>query len=619
MSSTAVPVDWSDRPIGSDGVCTHGQHPVGSTPRIYFSVLAVVVFGCCVSVSAFFITDRATDNARQERFNTAASRHVAEIRSRIDTTINTLYATRGLFAATRNVDRRQFDQFVGSMQPGPGVRALEWVPRVSAGQRPAYEERARRDGFPGFQITERDDSGGIRRASARDTYYPVYFLKPVKGNESAIGFDLGSDPARFQALRHARDTGMPAATARVTLAQETGDRYGFFVFLPIYRNGGPSDTVRERQRNLMGFALGVFAVDDLVERDFDAPGVGHSPFAVRIVDLTASDRIRQLYPSAGSAAADSALSPVDGRIAFSQTIPVGGRTWRIDLTPSRSPAGSATAWQSWAVLLAGILFTVLCALYARQNLSRDFAVKKLLRDQRAALEEATADLQRSNYDLEQFAYIASHDLKAPLRNIDNLAEWIEEDLGDVLHGETRESMTMLRGRVKRLQYLLDDLLQFSRVGREECQVTLVDTNTLIEEIVDLLQPPAGIEIVAVRDLPEFDTLKGPLDQIFRNLIDNAIKHHDKDVGRIEISVTEHGDFYSFSVSDDGPGIDPKYHERVFQVFKTLKPRDAVEGSGMGLAIVQKQVERRGGQVRLASKAGERGATFEFDWPKTATG
>ncbi len=226
------------------------------------------------------------------------------------------------------------------------------------------------------------------------------------------------------------------------------------------------------------------------------------------------------------------------------------------------------------------------------------------------------ELKRSNTELEQFAYVASHDLRAPLRGIDNLASWIESDLAEAMNDESRENMMLLRGRISRLETLLDDLLAFSRVGRSDEKIELVDVKSAVAEEFDLVLQGKDFTLVLEGDFPDFETAKTPLCQVLRNLMSNAIKHHDHDRGRITVSVSEREDRYLFSVKDDGPGIDPEFHERIFGVFQTLRGRDQVEGSGMGLAIVQKQLLVAGSSVEILSNPEqERGARFIFDWPK----
>lgn len=228
----------------------------------------------------------------------------------------------------------------------------------------------------------------------------------------------------------------------------------------------------------------------------------------------------------------------------------------------------------------------------------------------------TAELERSNRELDEFAYVASHDLRSPLQGIKNLAKWIEEDNARVLHEQSLRHLRQMQQRVARLERLLDDLLQYSRAGRVFGDLVEVDTRELIRETVGLLAPPPGFRVELQGDLPRFVTAKVPLEQVFRNLINNAIKHHDRPDGRVEISCRENGAYYAFSVADDGPGIAPESQEQIFRMFETLKPRDAVEGSGMGLAIIKKIVESLGGEVGVESKPGH-GARFWFTWPKTA--
>ncbi|GJD49764.1 Adaptive-response sensory-kinase SasA [Methylobacterium crusticola] len=230
------------------------------------------------------------------------------------------------------------------------------------------------------------------------------------------------------------------------------------------------------------------------------------------------------------------------------------------------------------------------------------------------------DLRRTNEELEQFAYVASHDLKAPLRGIENLVTWIEEDLEAVLTGDTRTNMELLKSRVRRLESLLDDLLAYSRAGRGDVATEPVDTQALVEELAGLISPPEGFSIVAGNGLPTLDAARAPLTQALQNLIGNAVKHHDRPAeGHVWVDAHTLGGMVEFSVTDDGAGIPEQFRERVFGMFQTLRPRDEVEGSGMGLAIVRKLVDRQGGKIWLDDNPKGRGLSVHFTWPDGTKG
>ena len=230
------------------------------------------------------------------------------------------------------------------------------------------------------------------------------------------------------------------------------------------------------------------------------------------------------------------------------------------------------------------------------------------------LAKTTNVLRKRNQELDQFAYVVSHDLKAPLRAIANLSSWIEEDLSDSMTEDTLHQMNLLRGRVYRMEGLIEGLLQYSRVGRIEVPSERVQVEKLLAEIIDSLAPPPRFEVKIEPGMPTFVTEKLPLQQVFSNLISNAIKHNRAESGHVKISVKELDEFYEFSVEDDGPGIAPQYHDKVFVIFQTLEARDKVENTGIGLSLVKKIVEGQGGTISLESAEGE-GATFRFTWPK----
>ncbi|WP_321396711.1 PAS domain S-box protein [Emcibacter sp.] len=223
-------------------------------------------------------------------------------------------------------------------------------------------------------------------------------------------------------------------------------------------------------------------------------------------------------------------------------------------------------------------------------------------------------LEKSNSDLDQFAYIASHDLKSPLNAIMKIVGWLEEDCEDVLPESSKEHLELLKSRTVRMAKLLSDLLSYSRINRYEYESEPVCLDQMVADIFGMLDHPEGFICTA----PEvgIEIPKAPLEIVLRNLISNAIKHHDRDNGEIFVHYESLPQSHLISVQDDGPGIPPDLQHKAVEMFQTLKPRDQVEGSGMGLAIVKKIAEHYGGFLAIKSD-GQSGTAIEVHWPRAA--
>jgi light-regulated signal transduction histidine kinase (bacteriophytochrome) len=217
-----------------------------------------------------------------------------------------------------------------------------------------------------------------------------------------------------------------------------------------------------------------------------------------------------------------------------------------------------------------------------------------------------------NEELRNFAYIASHDLKAPLRAIASLADWISVDYADKFDDDGKEQMRLLIGRVRRMDQLIDGILQYSQVGRVREQQVPVELDSVLPEIIDLLAPPPHIQ-VKTAPLPTVVVEPTRIRQVFQNLLSNAIRYLDKPEGHIEVGAERSGGEWRFYVRDNGPGIEERHRERIFLLFQTLQPRDRTESTGVGLPLVKKIVEMYGGRVWLESTPGE-GSTFYFSLP-----
>ena len=229
------------------------------------------------------------------------------------------------------------------------------------------------------------------------------------------------------------------------------------------------------------------------------------------------------------------------------------------------------------------------------------------------LEEQHRELERSNADLEEFAYAASHDLQAPLRAIGNLAQWIDDDVRAEASAETLENLGLLRGRVVRLQTLIRGLLAYARMGRTMVEAEDLDVAAVVRDVVNILEPRPNFVIACEGEMFAIRTYRAPFELVMKNLIGNALQHHDRAEGRVSVSMRLIGDMAEIRVSDDGPGIDEQFHEKIFVVFATINSRDDSESSGIGLAMVKKAVMNNGGRIWVESAPPVRGTTFVFTW------
>lgn len=242
---------------------------------------------------------------------------------------------------------------------------------------------------------------------------------------------------------------------------------------------------------------------------------------------------------------------------------------------------------------------------------RDISERKHAEEQKAIL---MSNLENANEELKSFAYVVSHDLKAPLRAIGALADWLSADYTDKFDDEGKEHMRLLVSRVHRMGNLIDGILQYSRVGRVKETPVTADVGEVVQDVINLIAPPPNVTIIVENPLPTLVIEPTRIQQIFQNLLSNSIKYSDKPRCEIRIAFSDEDDHWKFSVSDNGPGIESRHFDKIFQLFQTLAPRDRIESTGVGLALVKKIVEMYGGRIWIESIPGK-GSTFFFTLSK----
>jgi signal transduction histidine kinase len=541
------------------------------------------------------------------------------------------------------------------------ITALQWIPRLTGTERVLFEEEARRS-FARFRITETSQAGDLVRAGQRPVHYPILYVQPYQLNRKALGLDLAADPAILEALQQTRDAGQMRVSPLLPLEREGRIEYGFVARLPVYNKvdvagteaedeeeDATPDTLEKRQTQLRGFAAGFFLLGEIVENALQI--LSPSGIDMVIYDVPGEDERHQLYlhTSRKRSTDTGQRNPGDGEsvenLEFIQTISVADRQWEV-LCASIPGYFQPDPWSGWATLAGGLPFTALLTIYLSTLVGREAKVRRLVSERTTQLVEVneelnseikerlnfekklqrlnetleqrvairTAEAERHVVELEQFAYVTSHDLKAPLRGIANLAAWLEEDLEEKLTEETSEQLGLLRDRVQRMNALIEGLLDYSRIGKAAHTLESVDTGELLAEVIDSLSPPDGFIVDVTADMPTLHTDRLHLLQVFSNLIGNSIKHGKGEQGHVVVTAHNRGDYYEFTVTDDGPGIAPEYHDKIFMMFQTLAVNDYGSNTGIGLALVKKLVQEHGGSITLESEEGN-GSTFRFSWPE----
>jgi PAS domain S-box-containing protein len=252
------------------------------------------------------------------------------------------------------------------------------------------------------------------------------------------------------------------------------------------------------------------------------------------------------------------------------------------------------------------------------HIARDITMQKesqqALADLNAALEATVSRLEKTNLELNNFAYIAAHDLRTPLRGIVTLADWLSMDYGPELDKQGRDWLNMLTQRTRKMTRLIDAMQEYTSIGKTERKKHSVDLNVLMPRIIEQIQRPETVMINLVDSLPTLVCNPIDISEIFKHLIQNALVHGDISQRVVTIGGEEQAAHWVFYVSDNGPGIEKRYHQKIFQIFQTLKDPGDSESIGMGLALTKKMVEHHGGQLWVESEKGQ-GSRFFFTVPK----
>ncbi len=572
--------------------------------RIHWIHWLVLILSGCLTIFAWRYSTQEHEKRIEQRFEVQARQVTDLIKERMRKYEEALW---GGVAMIRTLDGEvsypEWERYASSIQLEtryPGINGIGVIHALEKDEVQAHLE-AQRVLRPDFKIHPEHD---------QPVSYPITYIIPVAGNEQAVGLDMAHETNRFTAAKQARDTGVAQITGPIVLVQDTGKTPGFLFYAPYYRQDTP-DTVEARQREFVGLVYAPFVMRKLLE--------GVLAQERREVGITISDLGEVLYDE------NRPGEPFyDDKPLFQQeiTIPLYGREWLFHVRSASSFREVYDSSQPVTILIGGIIIDVLLlGLFlmltrsARTALRYADNMNEEVERRAAQLEVLNEELARSNRELDDFAHIASHDLKEPLRGIKNYSAFLLEDYEEALGEDGKAKLHTLGNLAQRLTMFIDDLHQISRVGRERMERGTCDTGELVQEIVEVLRPwldEQGATVEVAKDMPTVECHGIYAGQVFRNLITNGVKYNDSEEKHIRVGWTvNEGGQVVFSVEDNGIGIQDRHHESVFRIFKRLHGRDKYGGgSGAGLTVAKKIVERHNGSICIG-KGVNNGTTFYF--------
>ena len=580
-------------------------------------ILLTLIFGTSLSILAALAVARWEQASYRLQFQRQTDSLTTALQRSINRYTELLLALGDFYRVSEEtVTRDGFNRFVArSLATYPAIQALEWAPVVRGSDRLQFEATQQLQGFPQFQITERNAQGSLVPAPLRSEYVPVTYLQPWLGNEPALGYNLTSDPTRRRALTIARDTGHMSASGRIHLVQENKNQFGFLVFLPLYGSldetgtgTATSATFTTPMTSVTGYLLGVFRVSDVAEESLKTL-IYDIDVALRDDTAPAAEQFLGRYDAATqrvtteiAALPDATPLLCPNAAACTQRLSVSGRQWAVTFAPAAGYP-RLTLWSTFSTLVIGLLLTAIVARYLAQTQAELARTREL------------SDLKIRLFSM------ASHELRTPLSTILLSAQTLEAiALSPTQQPDPRPRIYgRIRAAAKRMNQLLNDLLTLSRAesGKLDFEPEILDLRQycqqLIEEVRFSFEAPPPIDFV-VRGNHRRAYLDPQLIRaILTNLLSNAVKYSGSGP-QVVLTLIDQPHQIILEVKDQGIGISSADQAHLHEAFYRGENVGHVVGTGLGLSVVNACVQLHGGSLLCNSQLGQ-GTVFQVKLPR----
>jgi signal transduction histidine kinase len=577
-----------------------------------------------LTVSAWYVSRTAVKDAAEQRFEFRTEEIETAIKDRMVVYEQVLWGGVGYFNAADKVDRDGWNRYVDSIdinEHWPGIQGVGYAVPLEPDELDGHIAEVRAEGFPDYAVIPEGE---------RDEYSAIVYLEPFDWrNERAFGFDMWSNDMRREAMTRARDTGLAATSGLITLVQETDEdvQRGFLSYVPVYNTTDELTTVAERRAAFIGWVYSPFRMGDLM---VGILGSEIGDINYEIFDGAVTEEAL-LYDSNGTFSGTRPSS--DSDFQRTRTIEIQGRSWTAVYESSPNFITRGESNQPLFIGIAGIVIDLLLFFVITQlgllekratALAEDMtselrAAKDEIEERSRVLEDQATRLERSNAELEQFAYIASHDLQEPLRNLGSYSTLLADRYGGELDEQGNRWLDYINSGSTRMSDLVRQLLSYSSISGNIEPFALVDLNTVVDRALNnLAEMIDEANVVVEREtLPSVTGDSTQFERLYQNLLANAVKYRSDGMNpRVWIEAVQDGDHWRLSVRDNGIGVKAEYHDRIFEIFRRVGSRSEYDGNGIGLSVCQKIVKAHGGTIGVESSPGG-GSTFWFTLPRDA--